>query len=259
MVTIESYYDYYCMWWWLHNTISVTSRMNMKWLIAWWWLHDLYRLIMNKTTSFSPHWLSDPEFSGWIGAVPDDKHRARCIACGCAFDLSNMGKRALQSHATGKKHQKALALMVTVKKEQNTLHSFFSKVPKAIPIHDTALAQEEIPDAVPPDLHVAPPPPLTVQQSAASTTNGSKQQCVLKVSSGDVLRCRGFMEHKGGVVPLLCKQLHRHARSLPFYVPWQQHCPGVQNFQNKMLVHHTFWSRSLLQGTIHEKVEGSRL
>ena len=145
-------------------------------------------LIMNKTTSFSHHWLSDPEFSGWIGTVPDDKHRARCIACGCTFDLSNMGKRALQSHATGKKHQKALALMVTVKKEQNTLHSFFPKVPKAIPIHDTALAQEEIPGAVPPDLHVPPPPPLTVQQSAASTTNGSKQQCVLKISSGDVLR-----------------------------------------------------------------------
>ena len=149
---------------------------------------NLYKLIMKKTTSFSPHWLSDPDFSGWIGAVPDDKHRARCNACGCAFDLSNMGKRALQSHATGKKHQKALALMVTVKKEQNTLHSFFSKVPKAIPVHDTALVQEEIPDAVPPDLYVPPPPPLSVQQSAASTTNGSKQQCVLKVSSGDVLR-----------------------------------------------------------------------
>ena len=43
------------------------------------------------------------QFKQWLVAV-SDKAKAKCKSCNKVFNLSNMGKQALVSHAAGKKH-----------------------------------------------------------------------------------------------------------------------------------------------------------
>ena len=213
MVTIDSYYDHYCMWWWLHNTISLTSWMNVKWLITWGWLHDLYRLMMNKTTSFSPHWLSDPTFS-WVDRRSAWWQASCTLHCmWLRLCLSNMGKRALQSHATGEKHQKALAPNGDCKKSTEYTPFFLLKSPQSNPCSwhcfgsrgDSRCCHTRSPCAPTPSPYSSsnrqPAPPM-VQKSSVSWKS------VLKMSFVQRLK-----EHKGVVVPLLRKQLHMHAKT----------------------------------------------
>ena len=53
---------------------------------------------MSRQTSFNSTWLQEELFKPWLGTVEKDNHEARCIVCGPAFELSNMGKQALISH-----------------------------------------------------------------------------------------------------------------------------------------------------------------
>ncbi|GBM06008.1 hypothetical protein AVEN_49398-1 [Araneus ventricosus] len=53
---------------------------------------------------FQVTWLNSPEFKDWIQQVPDDVRKARCLKCHKTFALSNMGHRALKSHAKGAEH-----------------------------------------------------------------------------------------------------------------------------------------------------------
>ena len=56
-----------------------------------------------------------PDFAEYIKRVPNDPFSANCSICrGKPFQLSNIGKRALKSHAEGEKHQDALRLRRTV-------------------------------------------------------------------------------------------------------------------------------------------------
>ena len=52
---------------------------------------------------FSSDWLEDPEFKDWIVKVSDIT-QARCKTCMKTFSLSNMGRQALVSHASGQLH-----------------------------------------------------------------------------------------------------------------------------------------------------------
>ena len=62
---------------------------------------------MPNKTYFHETWLSDSRFVGWI-ARSVSKETAHCKLCKCDISLSNMGEKALQSHAAGKKHKKRL-------------------------------------------------------------------------------------------------------------------------------------------------------
>ena len=56
-----------------------------------------------------------PDFAEWVKRIPNDPFSANCSICrGKPFQLSNLGKRSLKSHAEGKKHQDALRLRRTV-------------------------------------------------------------------------------------------------------------------------------------------------
>lgn len=46
-----------------------------------------------------------------IRRVSDNVHTAQCILCRTSFGLSNMGKGAVDSHISGKKHQKAILVL----------------------------------------------------------------------------------------------------------------------------------------------------
>ena len=66
---------------------------------------DNIKNIMPNKTYFHETWLSDSRFVGWI-ARSVSKETAHCKLCECDISLSNMGEKALQSHAAGKKHKK---------------------------------------------------------------------------------------------------------------------------------------------------------
>jgi len=57
----------------------------------------------SKKTVFNDQWLKEPQFSSWLGKSKDST-KASCHLCGVFFELGNMGRKALNSHAKGKKH-----------------------------------------------------------------------------------------------------------------------------------------------------------
>ena len=60
---------------------------------------------MKDQTYFSKDWLTDPDFKNWLADI-NDNTAARCKVCHKTFKLSNMGRQALISHASGKSHKK---------------------------------------------------------------------------------------------------------------------------------------------------------
>ncbi|XP_023209542.1 uncharacterized protein LOC111612544 [Centruroides sculpturatus] len=76
-----------------------------------------------KQTRFNLQWLDPaihPEFNSWLGTVKDDDTKAFCCICCKVFSLSNMGKRALVSHANSSSHVEIKRL----KSEQTSLIRF---------------------------------------------------------------------------------------------------------------------------------------
>ena len=57
------------------------------------------------TTKFHRDWIAMDEYKEWLLPDEEDSTKAKCILCQRSFTLSNMGTRALKSHAQGKKHQ----------------------------------------------------------------------------------------------------------------------------------------------------------
>lgn len=57
-----------------------------------------------KHTKFSDSWLGDGEFQSWLARDKKSDRSAKCKLCMCTIELSNMGRRALTSHLTSKKH-----------------------------------------------------------------------------------------------------------------------------------------------------------
>lgn len=72
-----------------------------------------------KQTYFSDSWLSDLRFCLWL-EKPNDSSKAMCKLCKKSFNLSNMGIKALQSHAQGEGHKKRV-------KEKEEIQNFFKK------------------------------------------------------------------------------------------------------------------------------------
>ena len=70
---------------------------------------------MQKLTHFNPKWLKLPEYSNWLIPV-DDSNSAGCKQCNSTFSLSNMGKRALNSHMEGKKHTDHVSVQPQINK-----------------------------------------------------------------------------------------------------------------------------------------------
>ena len=64
---------------------------------------------MSYSSRFQEEWCRTPAFQSWI-MKHENPFKAYCKLCCKAIDLSNMGKRALTSHAESKTHQKATAL-----------------------------------------------------------------------------------------------------------------------------------------------------
>ena len=73
----------------------------------------------SKHTYFQVGWLSSEEFKAWL-CKASTKGEARCRLCQTNMALSNMGIRALSSHAGNKSHVKKV-------KELAEIKNFFAK------------------------------------------------------------------------------------------------------------------------------------
>lgn len=58
-----------------------------------------------KKTLFNSAWLQDENFSSWLKKDNNNTNAAYCKFCMKSFSLSNMGRQALLSHASGNKHK----------------------------------------------------------------------------------------------------------------------------------------------------------
>ena len=73
---------------------------------------------MSYSSKFQEEWLAMSQFKDWI-MKHESPFKAYCKLCSKAIELSNMGKRALTSHAESKIHKKAVSLRHgTTKMEQ---------------------------------------------------------------------------------------------------------------------------------------------
>ncbi|KAH6933564.1 hypothetical protein HPB50_016336 [Hyalomma asiaticum] len=86
-----------------------------------------------KKCSFNADWAnpSVSDYVSWIRPVENDPHEAMCTVCRKTFSLSNMGHRAVSSHASSKKHIAALNLLKSA--SQPKLLSFFKSPTDASP------------------------------------------------------------------------------------------------------------------------------
>ena len=57
-----------------------------------------------RDTEFQDEWLLDENLKIWL-AKGNNSKTAKCTLCPKVFDISNMGRKALESHAGGKKHK----------------------------------------------------------------------------------------------------------------------------------------------------------
>ena len=68
----------------------------------------------SKQTYFQDGWLSSEEFKAWL-CKASTKGEARCRLCQTNIALSNMGIRALRSHAGNKSHVKKVKELAEIK------------------------------------------------------------------------------------------------------------------------------------------------
>ena len=69
-------------------------------------------------TYFHEEWLTNVKYKLWA-VKTKEKTVARCTLCKCDISLSNMGSRALDDHACGKKHSEK------VKNQETGIGLFF--------------------------------------------------------------------------------------------------------------------------------------
>ena len=69
---------------------------------------NLSKIKKVNTFKFNIDWLSRGEYKDWLLSEDSDPTKARCKMSRKTFSLSNMGEKAVRSHAEGEKHASSL-------------------------------------------------------------------------------------------------------------------------------------------------------
>ena len=90
---------------------------------------------MNKvrTSRFNIDWLSRGEYKDWLLPEDLDPTKARCKICRKTFFLSNMGEKAVRSHAEGKKHASSLKVSQGIEHVSDSFEKTEVQTEKATP------------------------------------------------------------------------------------------------------------------------------
>ena len=109
---------------------------------------------MKDQIYFSKQSLDYDQFKQSLVAV-SDKAKAKCKSCNKVFNLSNMGKQALVSHAAGKKHMAVttkVQMFFKPKVTQEDLED--SEKSRTNKDDNTSIIEENPPEKVPSTLHL---------------------------------------------------------------------------------------------------------
>ena len=147
-----------------------------------------------KKTLYNEDWLKDSQFSSWF-AKSSHKGKARCKLCATDFQLGNMGKQALLSHARGKKHQKIIAVKVECQKTGTGLHNFLvprsPKENRLVDIQETSTRNTDSPEcsnSSPSSENLTvPPPPREPPRNQPSSSQISSYFSKEDVLSAEIL------------------------------------------------------------------------
>lgn len=102
--------------------------------------------------NFQQLWLSSAAYKEWITPDTLNSHRAKCKACGKAFDVSSMGVSALKSHMKSAKHMedmKATTAHSTVRSHFTTAvdKQHIEPTPSTSDVSSLCKAHESVTDA----------------------------------------------------------------------------------------------------------------
>ena len=64
---------------------------------------------MSSKTKFNEIWLKEVKYVQWLQKNHERQSSFKCKLCMKSYELNNMGKRALDAHANGKKHKERMA------------------------------------------------------------------------------------------------------------------------------------------------------
>ena len=118
-----------------------------------------------KNTNFNFSWLGIPEYANWLIST-NDSGSAGCKYCKSTFTLSNMGKRALDSHMKGKRH-KELVVQNSPVNRNTLLASWVGLASK--PASSASTCQQ-------PSLSISEPSSSVSQQSVALTISSESSK-----------------------------------------------------------------------------------
>ena len=103
----------------------------------------------SRKTLFNETWLSEAQLSSWL-ARSNHSNKGHRKICGVTFEIGNMERQALLSHARGKKHQSKVALKFGSKKAGTGLHNYFvpssSKEDRPVEVQGTSTTNNHRPD-----------------------------------------------------------------------------------------------------------------
>lgn len=114
-------------------------------------------------TIFNVSWLTHPKYIGWLEAVKGVPTASFCRPCHKTIVLSNMGRRALDSHATSKKHIQSISTGMKSSDIKDFFHGLKGPVVKTENPHENNKASEDGNEENTIDessLVIPPPPPV---------------------------------------------------------------------------------------------------
>ena len=124
----------------------------------------------------------------WVAQVKEST-KARCKICSVTFELGNMGKQALISHAKGKKHIRRVGLPA----QQNSINSF---------VNVQKQASKEMASSTVESTMTVPHPPPDLPRGAGASDSSSKGTIQSYVTKDENTKSRGTVGHKNPHVSL---------------------------------------------------------
>ena len=138
---------------------------------------------LGKKTHFNFSWLNDPKYANWLVAT-DNANSVRFKLCNKIFNLGNMSKGALESHKSGKKHQK-LESVQTQANRNNLLHSWVALT--SISGSSTSTLQQ-------PSTSISEPSPISISQQSVplNIPNENSQSLQSYINDKEFLKQKFF-------------------------------------------------------------------
>jgi len=101
---------------------------------------QIFVMASNKKTVFNSVWLMRSNYKEWLVAVDNDLNSACCKLCSKTFTLGNMGEKAVNSHANGKKHKRNVENL-----RSSSIKIYGNLSSPAKPVHDSLSSKPVVP------------------------------------------------------------------------------------------------------------------